>query len=311
MIPPVVEFRNVTKTFNAGTRTAYTAIQDISFVVDDLPDQGEFITMVGPSGCGKSTVLNLIAGFSTHLPPTSGEVLVRGQPVEGPGADRGMIFQQYSSFPHRTVLENVAFGLELHRGRLGLDRQQVTDQAMTWVKRVGLDGHAHKYPSQLSGGQQQRVAIARTLAVKPRILLMDEPFSALDEPTRIDMQRLLVDLWHEVHATVFLVTHSIAEAVYLGDRVWIFAGSPGRIATEVRDCVPPAAGTDPEEMATRRDFLEALRVVTGEFKRASEEAARARAAATAPAPLAVCTERLYSWKLIQPSFQAEVAKKST
>jgi ABC-type nitrate/sulfonate/bicarbonate transport system ATPase subunit len=279
MTAPVVEFRDVTKTFNAGTSTAYTAIRGVTFAVEDLPDKGEFITIVGPSGCGKSTVLNLIAGFSTHLPPTAGEVLVRGRPVEGPGADRGMIFQQYSSFPHRTVLQNVAFGLELHRVRLRLDRQQVRDEAMTWVRRVGLDGHAHKYPSQLSGGQQQRVAIARTLAVKPRILLMDEPFSALDEPTRVDMQRLLVDLWHDVHATVFLVTHSIGEAVYLGDRVWIFAGSPGRIATEVRDCVPPAAGTDPEDIHTQRDFLEAIKVVTAEFKQVTEAASAASAGA--------------------------------
>ena len=213
-LPPIVEFRNVTKIFNAGKPTATTAIQDVSFVVEDRPETGEFITIVGPSGCGKSTVLSLIAGFASHLPVTSGEVLVRGEPVSGPGADRGMIFQKYSSFPNRTVLRNVTFGLEIHRKRLGLDgRADIDSVAMQWIARVGLSGHEKKYPAQLSGGQQQRVAIARTLAVKPRILLMDEPFSALDEPTRVDMQRLLVELWHEVDATVFLVTHSIAEAV--------------------------------------------------------------------------------------------------
>jgi len=266
-LPPVVEFRGVEKTFQPGTKHTYTAIHDIDFKVDDIPDKGEFITIVGPSGCGKSTVLNLIAGFSSHLPPTKGEVLVRGKPVTGPGADRGMIFQRYSSFPHQTVLGNVSFGLELNKGRLGLTTSACRDLAAEWVKKVGLGGHEHKFPSQLSGGQQQRVAIARTLALKPRIILMDEPFSALDEPTRLDMQRLLVDLWHEVHATVFMVTHSIAEAVYLGDRLWIFTPGPGTIATQIEDMLPPAAGTDPEEALVKPEFLKAIEAVTHEFQR--------------------------------------------
>lgn len=270
-LPPIVEFRGVTKTFNPGKPTATTAIQDVSFVVEDRPDAGEFITIVGPSGCGKSTVLSLIAGFASHLPVTSGEVLVRGEPIHGPGADRGMIFQKYSSFPNRTVLRNVTFGLEIHRKTLGLSsRADIDAVAMDWITKVGLKGHERKYPSQLSGGQQQRVAIARTLAVKPRILLMDEPFSALDEPTRIDMQRLLVDLWHEVDATVFLVTHSIAEAVYLGDRVWIFSRGPGRLAAEITDALPPRQGADPAEVATRPDFLQAVRAVTSTFEQVSE-----------------------------------------
>ncbi len=132
-----------------------------------------------------------------------------------------MVFQKYTSFPNRTVLGNVTFGLELAGDRLGLDRGGRDDLAMQWIRKVGLAGHEHKYPHQLSGGQQQRVAIARSLVLKPHILLMDEPFSALDEPTRYEMQRLITELWHEVEATVFLVTHSISEAVYLGDRVWI------------------------------------------------------------------------------------------
>ncbi len=270
-LPPIVEFRNVTKTFQAGTKSAFTAIKDVSFRVDDLPDQGEFIAIVGPSGCGKSTVLNLIAGFSTHTPPTEGEVLVRDEPVRGPGADRGMIFQQYSSFPHLDVLNNVAFGLLLNRQSLGMRRSDCFDLAADWVRKVGLAHAERKYTHQLSGGQQQRVAIARTLALKPRILLMDEPFSALDEPTRIEMQRLLVELWHEVHATVFLVTHSISEAVYLGDRVWIFSNSPGRIAVEIADTLPPAAGVDPATAMSRPEFIEAIGVVTEEFQRVSEQ----------------------------------------
>jgi len=269
--PPIVEFRRVTKTFQYGTRQAFTAIEDITFRVDDIPDKGEFITIIGPSGCGKSTLLNLIAGFSSHYPPTEGQVLVHGQTVEGPGSDRGMIFQKYSSFPQRSVLDNVGFGLELNRHRLGLSMRDVRAIAAEWVKKVGLSGHERKYPSQLSGGQQQRVAIARTLALKPKILLMDEPFSALDEPTRIDMQRLLVELWYDVSATVFMVTHSIAEAVYLGDRVWIFSRSPGRIAVEIRDALPPARGVDPESVMVRPDFLAAIKAVTDEFQRVEQK----------------------------------------
>jgi ABC-type nitrate/sulfonate/bicarbonate transport system ATPase subunit len=267
MKPPIVEFRGVTKTFDDGTPRAFTAIRDVTFQVEDHPTRGELVAIVGPSGCGKSTILNLIAGFDSHLPPTTGEVLVHGQPVTGPGADRGMIFQKYSSFPHLTVIDNVAFGLDLNRARLGLDRAQVRDTAAEWVKRVGLGGHEQKYPSQLSGGQQQRVAIARTLAIKPSILLMDEPFSALDEPTRLDMQRLLVDLWRTIHPTVFLVTHSIAEAVFLGDRVWIVSPSPGTLAVEIHDVLPPTNGVDPEEALSRPDYLQAIRVVSEEFDR--------------------------------------------
>ena len=139
-----------------------------------------------------------------------------------------MIFQKYSSFPHRTVLENVTFGLELNQDELKLGALASGGPARgSGSRRSGLAGHEHKYPHQLSGGQQQRVAIARSLVLKPHIILMDEPFSALDEPTRIDMQRLIMDLWHEVEATVIIVTHSIAEAVYLGDRVWVMAAGPG------------------------------------------------------------------------------------
>lgn len=272
MTEPIVEFKDVTKVFDYGTRRAFTAIRDVSFRVDDVPGKGEFITIVGPSGCGKSTVLNLIAGFHTHLPPTFGEVLVRGKPVTGPGADRGMIFQQYSSFPHRTVLQNVMFGLELHRQRMKLSSREVRDTALGWIERVGLAGHEHKYPSQLSGGQQQRVAIARTLAVKPKIILMDEPFSALDEPTRLEMQRLLVALWDEVEATVFMITHSITEAVYLGDRLWIFTQSPGTIAMEIRDMLPPDPSVDPEEMMISTPFLDAIREVGAQFRKITEGA---------------------------------------
>jgi NitT/TauT family transport system ATP-binding protein len=263
--PPVVEFRDVEKTFNAGTRKAYTAIRGVDFAIEDRPHNGEFIAIVGPSGSGKSTVLNLIQGFSDVYPPTRGEVLVRGQRVVGPGRDRGMIFQKYSSFPHRTVLANVTFGLEINRGETGMSRSEMNDRAMHLIQRVGLEGHQDKYPHQLSGGQQQRVAIARTLVLKPGIVLMDEPFSALDEPTRYEMQRLIVELWHEVEATVFLVTHSISEAVYLGDRLWIMTPAPGRIGARFDDILPPRVDSDPLTTQETPIFKQAVAEVAHAF----------------------------------------------
>ncbi len=265
--PPVIEFKGVSKTFNPGTAAQFTALKDINFKVEDVPSYGEFIAIVGPSGCGKSTILNLIQGFADVAPPTAGEVLVRGKQVTGPGRDRGMIFQKYSSFPQRTVLENVTFGLELNQHELKLGRSERRARAWEWVKKVGLAGHEHKYPHQLSGGQQQRVAIARSLVLKPQIILMDEPFSALDEPTRHEMQRLIMELWHEVEATVLIVTHSISEAVFLGDRVWIMAAGPGRIAREFKDAIPKTRGADPIVAQEAPAFKEAV----GEVGRAFRE----------------------------------------
>lgn len=262
----VVEFRNVTKTFNPGTSQEFTALQDVSFRVDDLPGIGEFIAVVGPSGCGKSTILNLIQGFSDVYPPTSGTVLVRDKAVEAPGPDRGMIFQKYTSFPHLTVLQNVTFGLELNRGSLGLSQSAMKDLAMEWLGKVGLRGHEAKYPHQLSGGQQQRVAIARTLVLKPKIILMDEPFSALDEPTRIEMQRLIMALWQAIETTVFIVTHSIAEAVFLGDRVWIMTPAPGRLGRQIADSIPRTRGEDPLVMQESRAFKDAVAEVSQTFR---------------------------------------------
>jgi NitT/TauT family transport system ATP-binding protein len=263
--PPVVEFESVTKTFNPGTAREYTAIKDVSFRVDDIPGYGEFIAVIGPSGCGKSTILNLIQGFSDTYPPTDGEVRVRGQRVAGPGPDRGMVFQRYSSFPNRTVLGNVTFGLELDRDGRDLDRAAREELAMQWIRRVGLTGHERKYPHQLSGGQQQRVAIARTLVLRPQIILMDEPFSALDEPTRYEMQRLITDLWNEVEATVFIVTHSISEAVYLGDRVWIMTPAPGRIGATFDDIIPPTRDADPITIQEGSEFKAVVAEVARTF----------------------------------------------
>lgn len=234
--------------------------------MEDIPNSGEFVCIIGPSGCGKSTLLNLLAGL---LMPTEGQVLVRGQPVMGPGRDRGMIFQQYSSFPHLTVLKNILFGLRINNRQMRLSHSGVHDRAMELIRHVGLEGHEHKYPHQLSGGQQ-RVAIARTLALEPQILLMDEPFSALDEPTRLEMQQLIVELWHRVKPTILCVTHSITEAVYLSERIWIFSHAPGQIVYDVRDSLPPSVAIPPLVAQEQPEFKNAVRVVTEAFRRVSD-----------------------------------------
>jgi NitT/TauT family transport system ATP-binding protein len=244
--PNVVDFAHVTKRFGN-----VTVIRDVTFSVSDLPDKGEFIAILGPSGCGKSTVLRLIAALRPHYPATEGTVLVLGKPVSAPGPDRSMVFQDYTSFDNRTVEDNVAFGLECR----GVPVAERRERARVWIAKVGLDvkRDATKYPSELSGGMRQRVAIARTLILSPRIILMDEPFGALDPTTRLHMQALLVDLWREAQATVFFVTHSIDEAIYLGDRVYVFSSAPGTIIREMK--VPPP-DRPPKEMLREPGFVE-------------------------------------------------------
>ena len=236
-LPELVVFDKVTKAFGDGPH-AKVAIKDVSFVVEDLPNVGELIAIVGQSGCGKSTVLRIIAGLEPHFPPTSGKVQVFGKSVDKPGADRGMVDQKYSLMPHLTVLDNIAFGLRLRR----VPARDRRDRAREWAKKVGLEGAEDKYPSELSGGMQQRVSIAATLILAPKILLMDEPFGALDPKTRMQMQELLVQLWKEQQSTVFIVTHSVEEAIYLGDRVLRMAAKPGRLVEMLklpRPDVPP------------------------------------------------------------------------
>jgi ABC-type nitrate/sulfonate/bicarbonate transport system ATPase subunit len=246
--PEVVRFNKVTKSFGEGSN-AKVAIQDVSFVIHDLPDAGELIAIVGPSGCGKSTLLRIIAGLRPHFPATSGEAHVFGKPIEKPDADRGMVDQKYSLMPHLTVMDNIAFGLKL-RGVSGKERR---NRAQEWAKKVGLDGAEDKYPSELSGGMQQRVSIAATLILEPKILLMDEPFGALDPKIRMQMQELLVRLWKEQQSTVFLVTHSMEEAIYLGDRVMRMAAKPGRLVEELQ---LPRPDEPPEVMRKRPWFNE-------------------------------------------------------
>jgi len=259
---PIVECRNVSVRYGG-----VTALNDLSFQVRRSPERGQFIAILGPSGCGKSTLLNLIAGLLT---PTDGQILVNGAPIQGPGRDRGMVFQQYSSFPHLTVLQNILFGMQINRGEMKIDRAARRERAMGLIQQVGLTGHERKYPHQLSGGQQQRVAIARTLALEPAIILMDEAFSALDEPTRLEMQELVVDLWYRIKPTIFCVTHSVTEAVYLGERVWIFTRGPGQIAYDIYDCIPPSPGISPLVAQERADFRNAAEIVTAAFRRVAD-----------------------------------------
>jgi len=236
-LPELVRFDKVTKSFGTGPE-ARVAIQDVSFVIHDVPDAGELVAVVGPSGCGKSTLLRIIAGLRPHYPPTSGEAKVFGKTIEKPGAERGMVDQKYSLMPHLTVLDNIAFGLRLR----GVPARERLDRAREWAKKVGLEGAEDKYPSELSGGMQQRVSIAATLILEAKILLMDEPFGALDPKIRMQMQELLVQLWREQQSTVFIVTHSVDEAIYLGDRVLRMAARPGRLVEILklpRPDVPP------------------------------------------------------------------------
>jgi ABC-type nitrate/sulfonate/bicarbonate transport system ATPase subunit len=245
--PDVAAFNKVTKRFGG-----HIAIEDVSFRIEDLPNKGELISIVGPSGCGKSTILRILAGLKPHFPATSGEALVCGKPIEGPGADRGVVDQKYSLLPHLTVVQNVAFGLKLR----GVPRAERRDRAREWIKKVGLETFETKYPSQLSGGMQQRVAIAATLILGPRILLMDEPFGALDPRIRLRMQELLIQLWNEQQATVFLVTHSVEEAVYLGDRIFRMASDPGRLVEILR---VPRPDEPPETWRRQKWFGELTR----------------------------------------------------
>jgi len=244
--PYVLELKNLSKTFVNPDGKAFQAIRDVDLAIKDEPDVGEFRVFLGPSGCGKSTILNIVAGL---FPPTTGEALLRGKPITGPGPDRGMVFQSYSSYPWLTVLDNVAFGLKL-RGGPRDERERV---ARAWIKKVGLEGTERKYPGQLSGGMRQRVAIARTLAVKPQIILMDEPFGALDVQTRLGMQNLINEIWEEIEGTILFVTHDIAEAVYLADKVHILSAGPGTIVDEVTIDLPLQRT---EDLKTTRRFRE-------------------------------------------------------
>jgi NitT/TauT family transport system ATP-binding protein len=222
-----IEIRDVSLVYDTPAGQV-TGVDKASFNIE----QSEFLCIVGPSGCGKSTLLNIIAGF---LPPTGGEIMIGGKAVSGYGQDRGVVFQDFAQlFPWRTALGNVAFGLEMK----GMGKEEREATARKQLALVKLEKFANSYPHHLSGGMQQRVAIARALAYNPAVLLMDEPFAALDALTRDDMQRLLADVWRETRKTVIYVTHNVAEAVYLADRVVVMTPHPGRVKVEVPIALP-------------------------------------------------------------------------
>jgi NitT/TauT family transport system ATP-binding protein len=234
-----IELRNVSLTYDTPSRRV-PGVDNVSFGIAP----SEFLCIVGPSGCGKSTLLNMIAGF---LKPTGGEIHIGGKPVTGHGLDRGIVFQDFAQlFPWRTALGNVAFGLEM-KGIAKAEREEIARRQLALVK---LDAFAHSYPHHLSGGMQQRVAIARALAYNPAVLLMDEPFAALDALTRDDMQRLLAEVWRETRKTIVYVTHNVAEAVFLADRVVVMTPHPGTVQAEV-----PIRLTRPRDPLSV-DFLE-------------------------------------------------------
>lgn len=222
-LPDIIELKNIFQSYENGVNI----LENFNLLIEDKPNIGQFVVLLGASGCGKSTILRYITGLQK---PTQGEVLFKGKPMTE--NDRvGMVFQQYSSFPWLSVVDNVALGLKYQ----GVTKKERTERAMEMIKIVGLSGHEKKYAKYptLSGGQLQRVAIARSLLANPEILVMDEPFGALDTNTRLMMQDMIMDIWSKVKPTIVLVTHDIPEAVYLGDDIYIMSANPGRIAHHI------------------------------------------------------------------------------
>jgi NitT/TauT family transport system ATP-binding protein len=258
-----ITVRNVAKSFRSADGNTVDALQNISFDVQDAfsregRDIGELRVLLGPSGCGKSTLLRLIAGLDR---PDSGEILINDQPVHGAGKDRGMVFQKYTSFPWLTVTDNIAYGLKIN----GVSKEKSKETVAQLIQAVGLSGFANAYPETLSGGMQQRVAIARTLAVRPAVILMDEPFGALDAQTRGEMQQLLLRIWDETASTILFVTHDVEEAIYLADRIFIMSAHPGTI---VEDLQVPFERPRNLELKQLNEFHELQSYVLGRLRRA-------------------------------------------
>jgi NitT/TauT family transport system ATP-binding protein len=250
---PTLEVQQLGKSYTSRQGTV-TVLEDINLQVQPR----ELVCLVGASGCGKSTLLNIIAGL---VPSTSGQVRVEGEVVTGPGADRGMVFQNYTLYPWLTVAQNIAFGLQLRR----LPNVQQRERVSYFLDMVGLTDWAHVYPKQLSGGMKQRVAIARALVNEPQVLLMDEPFGALDAQTKEQMQQFLMNLWRQTHTTILMITHDIEEAVFLSQRVYVMDSNPGRLQQEI--VIPFAADRDletklsPDFIAVKRQVLQALQPI--------------------------------------------------
>ncbi|MDR5695329.1 MAG: ABC transporter ATP-binding protein [Armatimonadota bacterium] len=242
---PIIEVRSLSKVYRPNTGAPpVEALRDVSFSVE----AGEFVAIVGPSGCGKSTLLEIIAGLQS---PTAGEVVVLGKPVQGPRTEVGIVFQEDSTFPWLSTLENVKFGLKARGVPPGVQETLAKEV----IQLVGLQGFEHHYPRELSGGMRQRVAIARTLVLRPQILLMDEPFGALDAQTRIVLGNELLRIWQEIQATILFVTHDLLEALRLADRVILMTRRPGQIKRIVETAAPrpreqtPVASAKTAELA--------------------------------------------------------------
>jgi nitrate ABC transporter ATP-binding subunit len=243
----LLTIRGVTKRFTVGD----DEVEALAPVDLTIP-RGEFVCMIGASGCGKSTLLRIIAGFEE---PTTGEVSIDGKPVTGPGSDRGMVFQDYALFPWMTVRQNISFGPRQRH----LPREEIDKTTDEFVRMVGLERFADRHPNQLSGGMKQRVAIARVLANNANILLMDEPFGALDALTREQLQNELLQIWKRTGVTTIFITHSVEEAVLLADRVLVMSAGPGRIDSDFRIELPrPRDVSSPEFNALRRDIAQRL-----------------------------------------------------
>lgn len=249
--PGRIQIQEVSIVFGSGT-DQNRAVNETNLVVEP----GEFVCILGPSGCGKSTLLNSVAGYVT---PTTGQVLVDNEKIIGPGPDRGMVFQQYSLFPWKTVHQNIAFGPKL----AGCSADECSSIANTFLGMIGLTTIANKFPAELSGGMQQRVGIARALANYPRVLLMDEPFGALDAQTRIMMQENLLNIWSEFGTTVLFVTHDVDEAIFLADRILVMSASPGSVISDIRvDLERPRS----PGIATSEKFVELKKKCLGHIR---------------------------------------------
>jgi len=248
--PVTLEVQGLGKEFETPGGSVI-ALKDINFKTH----KREFVCVIGPSGCGKSTLIRILAGLET---PSSGKMLLDGKEVHGPGPDRGMVFQGYTLFPWLTVKKNVMFGLE----QAGHSKQVAEEDARQWIDLVGLTNFVDSYPHQLSGGMKQRVAIARALANQPRILLMDEPFGALDAQTRAKMQSYLMDIWQNIDITVLFITHDLDEAIYLADRILVLKAHPGEVQELIEVPVPQPRSPDqllsPEFLATKKRLEELI-----------------------------------------------------
>jgi NitT/TauT family transport system ATP-binding protein len=253
MTDPMLEMKNIWVKFTPAHRPEVVAVEDASITVQ----QNEFVSLIGPSGCGKSTLLRAAAGLEQ---PASGSIHVEGCAIDRPGADRGMVFQAYTLFPWLTVKENIHFSLK----KTALSTAEKEDRVRQYIRLIGLEGFENSFPNQLSGGMRQRVAIARALVYRPKILLMDEPFGALDAQTRLLMQELLLEVWEKQRSTVLFVTHDVEEAILLSDRILVMTTLPGKIKTEIKIDLPRPRSiiemeTSPQFAWYKKQLLELVR----------------------------------------------------